>query len=373
MKYIKLILIMILVLPLTGCYNYRELNDLGITGAIGITKENDEYKLFIEVLKTEKTSEKAQMPKFVLFESRGKTIQEAVRNSILESAKRLYANHLYILVIDEELAYEGINDIMDLFFRDPESRKQFYVLISKSDMYELLDTESLLETVNSKSIVDRLEANDKYLNNIVPLTFSKLLSIYVNPNKEMVMPSIKLVDTKEEREDLPKKKIVIDDTAIFKNDKLIGYINNDEALYYNIILNDVKDSVLDTLYKDSYMTIEINSSNTKIDINNRKIKINIDIIGNIAEINSDVDLTNPDTINDIEKTYEKHISDNSHKLINKIIDDYNSDIFGFVDLIYKKDYKNYNSNINLKDLEFDIKVDVTLKYKGNGAYELNEN
>ena len=29
MKYIKLILIIIILVPLTGCYNYRELNDLG--------------------------------------------------------------------------------------------------------------------------------------------------------------------------------------------------------------------------------------------------------------------------------------------------------------------------------------------------------
>ena len=53
MKYLKLFLTIVLIIPLTGCYNYRELNDLGITTAIGITKENNEYKLIIEVLKTD--------------------------------------------------------------------------------------------------------------------------------------------------------------------------------------------------------------------------------------------------------------------------------------------------------------------------------
>ena len=373
MKYLKLLLVIVILIPMTGCYNYRELNDLGITGAIGITKENDEYKLIIEVLKTEKSGEKAEMPKFVIFESTGKTIQEAVRRSILESAKRLYANHLYILVIDENLAKEGINDIMDLFFRDPESRKQFYVLISKSDIHELLDTNSLLETVNSKSIVDRLESNDKYLNNIVPLTFSRLLSIYVNPNKEMVMPTIKLVDNKTEQKDLPNKKIIIDNTAIFKNDKLVGYINNEESLYYNLILNDVKDSVLSVPYKDSYMTIEINNSDTKINVKNKNFKINIKLIGNIAEINSNVNLTDPNSINEIEKVYEKNIKDNILNLINKITNEYNTDIFGFKNLIYKKDYKNFNKNLELKDYKYEISINVNLKYKGNGAYELNEN
>ena len=83
MKYIKLILIIIILIPLTGCYNYRELNDLGITTAIGISKKNDEFNLVIEVLKTDDKSEESKMPKYVLYESKGKTIQEAVRKAIL--------------------------------------------------------------------------------------------------------------------------------------------------------------------------------------------------------------------------------------------------------------------------------------------------
>ena len=373
MKYLKLILTIVLIIPLTGCYNYRELNDLGITTAIGITKENNEYKLIIEVLKTDKsTSEDAKTPKFVLYESNGKTIQEAVRNAILESPKRLYANHLYMLLIDEKLARDDISDIMDLFFRDPESRKQFYVLVTKEDIKEVLSTRPLLEDINAKCVIDRLEVNDKFLSNTIPITFSKLLTKYVNPHIEMVMPSLILEDSITSNEDDPKKKIVISNTAIFKNNKLVGYIDNLDTLYYNLIINDVDDTVITSLYNDKYITIEINNSNTKIDVKNKVFNIKIKLSGNIAEINNNKNLENDKTIYELERLFENDLNKNISSMINNVIDKYDSDIFGFTDLIYKKDYKNYSDNINLKDLKFNIDTTVTLKYKGNGAKGINE-
>ena len=39
----KIILIIFIVL-LTGCYDYRELNDIAIISGVGISKEDNEYK-----------------------------------------------------------------------------------------------------------------------------------------------------------------------------------------------------------------------------------------------------------------------------------------------------------------------------------------
>lgn len=357
MKYIKIIIIGLCIILITGCYNYRELNDLGITTAVGISKDGDNYNLVIEVLKTETSSNEENKIETILYESSGKTIQEALRRAILKSPKRLYANHLYMILIDEELAKDGISSIMDLFFRDVESRKQFYVLISKDNIKEVLNTK---DEITAKSLVERLKVNDDYLSNTTPITFSKLLTKYANPNIEMVIPSVKLND----------KEIVIDNTAIFKGDKLIGYIDEHESLYYSLIMNNVSDTVLTSLYKNEYTTIEIDNTNTHIDVSNNKFKTKITLSGYIAEINSKVDLTNPITIKEIENTFEEDLKNNIAEFIQNIIDKYDTDIFGFKDLTYKKDFKNYN-NFNLKELNFDIDIDISLKYKGNGVKELN--
>ena len=372
MKYLKIFIILIFVIIITGCHNYRELNDLGITGAIGISKDGDDFKLTFEVLKTEASAEKQEGPEYVIFESKGKTVQEASRRAILESSKRLYINHLSVLIIDEKLAKEGIREIMDLFFRDPESRKQFYVLISKADINKVMNTKGLLENLNSKSITDRLEVNKDFLANVVPITFSKMLSKYVNPNVDIIIPTVTLIKNENASKDEPENKVVIDDTAIFKKDKLVGYLNNEEALYLNLLCNEVKDSVLTAFNEKNYSTIEINKASTKVNVKNLTIKYNIKLSGNIAEINDVYNLNNPDTIKNLEKLYEDKLNKEIPKMIKKIIDDYDSDIFGFIDLIYKKDYKNYNDKLSLKDIKYEIRTEVELKYKGNGAYELNE-
>ena len=356
MKYIKLLIILLCILSLTGCYNYRELNDLGIATAIGISMEDNEYKLAIEVVETEGSTE--ETPKYTLIESRSKTVEEALRHSILKSSKRLYINHLSLLIIDETLAESGIKDIIDLFFRDSESRKQFYVLISKVSIKDLLSTETPLISINSKSIKERLETNDKYLNNVSTITFSKLLSDYVNPYKEIVIPSITLKDD----------EITLEDSAIFKEDKLVGYISNDDTLYYNFILNNVDDTVISI--KDIKTSIEMNESKTHLDIHNNHININIEMNGNITEIN-DIDLTNPNGINYIENIYENYLNSNISNMIHNTIYKYDSDIFGFKDLVYKKDYQNIDK-FNLKDLNIKVNTKVNIKYKGNGASIINE-
>ena len=370
MKYLKLVLVIILLIPITGCYNYRELDDLGITTAIGVTKENNEYKLIIEVLRTEGESDEATEPQYVLFETKGKTIQEALRNTILESSKRLYINHLSLLIIDETLAKEGIHDIMDLFFRDSESRKQFYVLVSKVPINELLNTKTLLTNINSKSIFERMKTNDDYLNNVVTITFSKLLTKYVNPNKELVIPSITLEENNITEEN--EKRIILSDTAIFKDDKLIGYLNNDETLYYNLIEDEVDDTVISIEDNDKYSSVEMNFNNTIIDVNNKDINIRIEMFGNIAEMNYDIDLTNPNSITYLEKLYENYLNIEISKIIHKVINEYDTDIFGFKDLIYKNDFKNFNTNIKLKDLNIIVDTKISIKSKGNGVYKLNE-
>ena len=358
MKYLKIIIIILFITITTGCYNYRELNDLGITTSVGISKKGDTYNLVIEVLKTETLSSDENKIETILYESSGSTIQEALRRAILLSPKRLYANHLYMILIDEEVARDGISSVMDLFFRDAESRKQFYVLISKDDIKKVLKNS---DGITAKSLVERLKVNDDYLSNTTPITFSKLLTKYVNPNIEMVIPSVKL----------DNNDVVISNTGIFKGDKLVGYIDEHESLYYSLIMNNVSDTVLTSLYKNEYTTIEIDNTDTAINVSNNTFKIKIDLSGYIAEINSKVDLTNPKVIEEIETTFEKDLKCRISYFIKNIINKYDTDIFGFKDLIYKKDFKNYKEDMDLKDLEFNIDIDISLKYKGNGAKELN--
>ena len=66
------------------------------------------------------------------------------------------------------------------------------------------------------------------------------------------------------------------------------------------------------------------------------------------------------------------------KNINEVRTEYNSDIFSFLDNIYKKDYKTYKTiknnwyNSNYQELELSVKVDLTVIAKGKVMEAINE-
>ena len=125
MRY-KLIVIIIAMILLNGLNNSRELNDLAIVSAIGIDKEDGNFKVSAIVLNPEKqdsgSSSSSASNKMIVYEKTASSVQEAIRSMILESPKRLYLAHMELLLISEEVAKKDLANALDFFIRDNESK-----------------------------------------------------------------------------------------------------------------------------------------------------------------------------------------------------------------------------------------------------------
>lgn len=388
MRKLKILIIIILLFSLCGCYNYRELNEIAIVSAIGIDKTDDGYKMAVQIMNTKKegqdTNSSGSQPKFIVYTAEGKTIQGILRDFVLESPRRLYATHLQLLVISEDLAKDGISDILDWFARDSESRKQFYVLVSENSQSEdILNTLTSLETLNSKKITSNIDTDTRFLGVAEQTTFENVLATYLNDKQELVLPSIRLEgdsDAGEKNSNIeqssPKTQIFLSPLAVFKDDKMLGYLTKEESIAMSFIKNKLKSTVIDYKCSDNdYISSEIISSKTSLqpDISSNKPKVTIKINGkaNINEINCDWDLENNETILKINKMLEQKIENIINDSIDSINQRFDSDIFGFKDLFYKKDPKYYKTikdqltDENLKKLDVKVEVDMSLPQKGN--------
>ena len=388
MRKLKILIIIILLFSLCGCYNYRELNEIAIVSAIGIDKTDDGYKMAVQIMNTKKegqdTNSSGSQPKFIVYTAEGKTIQGILRDFVLESPRRLYATHLQLLVISEDLAKDGISDILDWFARDSESRKQFYVLVSENNQTEdILNTLTSLETLNSKKITSNIDTDTRFLGVAEQTTFENVLATYLNDKQELVLPSIRLEgdsDAGEKNSNIeqssPKTQIFLSPLAVFKDDKMLGYLTKEESIAMSFIKNKLKSTVIDYKCSDNdYISSEIISSKTSLqpDISSNKPKVTIKINGkaNINEINCDWDLENNETILKINKMLERKIENIINDSIDSISQRFDSDIFGFKDLFYKKDPKYYKTikdqltDENLKKLDVKVEVDMSLPQKGN--------
>lgn len=379
----KILFIIPLILLLTGCYNYREINELAIVSGISITKEGNDIKLTTEVInpKKEQDASSGEEPEFITYTKKAKSIQEAIRKMIQESPRKMYGAHIEILIIDEKIAKKDLMDILDFFARDPEIRSEFKVLIGKND--DILKITTPLEKISSQNIRDSLENNSKYLGYANVVTYHELISNVLNPNKELVLPVISLKGNQKEGEE---KENILDTTnkanpylsgmAIFKNNQLKGYLTEKEELIYNMLTNEAKNFFIRTNNKDNqYVVHKIIRFSSKMEFNKKAKEIEITLKGNaaIAEVNEKIDLENLNEVSNLEKELNKELKKTVEDSIQNIKNKYNSDIFGFRDLIYKTDPK-YYKEINkdwYKGIFQNIKVNVKVEVKGKEKGSLN--
>ena len=262
-------LFLIILFLFSGCYNYQELNEIAIVSAIGIDKEDDLYNISIQVIDVENKD-----AKFTLYESKGKSIQEALNNTSKKISKNIYLNSIEIMIINNEIAKADINDILNLFYRKNEVNKLFYVLISEGKSKDILKTITPQEKINSKKIKQTLEMDNKYYGASRIVTFEELLKNYIE-NKEIVLPSIYIENN----------TVKLGPLILFNNK--FTYLTEEESIFYNLIDNKVKSTYLTIeCDKNKYITLQLTNIKNSIKNNNLYIKSN----AYIKELNCNYDL-----------------------------------------------------------------------------------
>lgn len=381
---IKIFIIMLFCLFFSGCYNYHELDQLAITSAIGIDKGEDyKYKVTVQVLNTKKSAKEAassELPDFIIYDAEADTIQEALRKIILESSRRIYANHIQIMVIGDEVARDGIYDILDLFFRNSESRKQFQVIVAKdTTANDILSVLTPGETLSAQNINDTIKIDNRYFGVNEIITFEQMVSDYMSSTKEIVLPTVSIVGNidkgmsqKNIEKTEAKTKLFNNSMAIFKDDKLIDYLSIDDSILLNFIRGKINNTIITYKCDDNFVVAE--SFNTKESLSvddNLDVKIKIKANLNLNEVNCNIDLENSKEIDKLEKNLENTLKNDLEDFLINSIDKYNTDVFGIRDNLYKnypkfyKEIKNDWYNEYFKNLNFDIDVDFKILEKGN--------
>lgn len=380
MKKIKYLL---LLLPfLSGCYNYRELNEIGITTAISIDYDEN-FKVIAQVINPVKQQDASTSgePSFVNFSSEGDSLQEAFRSVILESPRQLYGSHLQIIILSEEIVNNHLFEVLDFFTREPEIRSEVNVIIAQDPKdLEGITIQTLLNDLSSSTILDALKSQNKKEGVTLEITLNDLTNMYLNPYLEITMPSMTVEGNlgqgqKEENitETVADAKTKIGTTAIFKENNLLGFLSIQESKMVNLIKNNFSDSILQFEYNDGYIVFEPNRVKSKVeaDVKNNKVIVTIKGYAKINEVGTIVNLEDTKEIEKIKDFLNESIENSVKDTFNSIRDKYNTDIFGFQDLYYKTDpnyfkenYKNWYEDA-FPNLEIDVNSNLKLYEKGN--------
>lgn len=392
MKKIKIFLFLVAALLLTGCGNYRELNDLAITTGIAFDIKDDQYIVSYMIANSNKaeTDSKDSETKITVYEGKGNTISSAYMDLNSKNPKIPYIGHLEVVIISEDLAKKGILEALDFLIRNPESRKEFYIVLSKNvEAGTLLKTLAPLESFPSQNIAGIIKSNKDEQSTIVMQKYSDVITNMIDEGVEPIINGIELDGNKEEgqmQESLekatPSATIKIDTIGIFKKDKLLGWSTHDETVGINIINNSTGFVLLETKCDDKYMTSTLKDIKTEpvitFEKNIPKIKLKIKADGAILEMQCKRNLEETKVMKELEKDFSERLKQIINETLNTAQKEYKSDIFGFGNYIYKNNLKKWNV-INDKwdeeifpNITIDVAVDINLSNKGSLEQSLKE-
>ena len=343
MKKIKYLIILLPLL--TGC-NYRELNKLGITTAVSIDYQNNNYNIIAEVVNPIKQQDasSANNSPFITFKNSAPSLQEAFRNIVLESPRQLYAAHLEIIVLSEEIVNNHLKEFLEYFTRDPETRTEIKIIIAKTDKsIKGISLQTLLTNFSSSNILESLELQSQVLGVTYEVTINELLNMYIDPYLEVTLPSMTLYGNEEigdEKENIttssPKATVKIGTTAITKDNKILGYLSIEE-----------------------------------VDIKNNKIKIELSGYSKTKEVQTNIDIKNKKEVEKLNQHFNKELEKEIINTFNNIKENYNTDIFGFRQLYYHTDHKYFKEKCNnwyediYPNIKLEVKSNIKLYEKGN--------
>lgn len=385
----KIFLIIFLCLFLSGCGNYAELDKLAIVTGVAIDKKGNDYEISYLVANSPKgqTSSKEGEAKTTVYSGTGKTIPDAAMVIEQKSPKKIYLGHVNVVIISEDIAKDGFFKVADWLFRSPETRKQFYLLQAKNDKAkDIIKIISPLESFPSQSIATLLESNRDSKSASTTTTYNNFVGYVLEEGADPILPTITIhgnIKKGSEQSNIettePIAYLTLGPLAIFKEDKLVGYATTKESELINLIQNKIKEIKFSLTFKNDALSIDSYNLKTKLSIEDEShITLTITGTGNIYNINSNIDISNPKEIKKIENLWNKSLQKSLKKLIRKMQDKYHADIFGFGNKIYSTYPKKWNqlkkdwNNKYFKEVKVKIKSNLKIPDTGSLKDTLTE-
>lgn len=372
------------LLMVTGCWNRRELNELALVVAMSIDKCDEGYEITAQVVEpNEVASQKGgggRTP-VTAYSEKGKYIFETIRRMTTLSPRKLYFSHLQMLVVGEEIAKDGISKPLELLTRDPEFRKDFYIAVAKGVKgKEVLENLTSIEKIPANKLHSSLETSEKAWAPTVAVQMDELVEALTSEGKNAVLTGITIRGNAEKAATMenvtriePYGRLKYKDIAIFRKDKLVGWLNEKESKGFNYITDNVTNTVGDVPCPgNDRLIVEIIRSKSKVSgkiINGKpKIDINIFAEANIGEVACKIDLTKPETIRKLEKSVDKVNVDILHTSIKKA-QELGVDIYGFGEAIHRADPKAWRTlkkdwNNHFKELEVQVHSNIKIRRTG---------
>lgn len=373
MKRIKGVCILLEIVIFTsifqGCWDMREINELGLVMAVGVDKKGDsEFSVTVQVAKPNEAGSSNQgsgsEPTWV-GTADGKTIFDAIRNVAKISSRRIMWAHNNIIIIGEDVAKDGITPIIDFFTHNVELRMKTWVAVVNGDARKYIEAKTGMESIPALALA-RLYKYNELPGKSVKSDMLTVFRDYKSDTQEVIISQLNMVPNASKAD----AQVELAGAGVFKHDKLVGFLNPDETRGINFVRHKLRNSIISVaspLLDDKRVAVELGNIDTDIktkiidDLPQINIKISTD--GNIAEQDKPSNISIEVFKKEIENLLQAKIKGDVEDALRKLQTDFNSDVVAFGRIVHIQNKNAWNKNLQYKWGETFKKVAVKVEVK----------
>ncbi|MDP4093620.1 MAG: Ger(x)C family spore germination protein [Bacillota bacterium] len=370
MRKIRMLYLLLFIIFSTfifsGCWDLREINELGLVTAVGIDKGNSPNRYSVTVQIANPTSQKSsdnkgsqQGNEVWIGTEEGASLFDAVRKLVNISSRRIMWAHNNVIIIGESMAKEGIIPIVDYFTHNPELRLKTAIVIAKGEAKNYITAKVGMESPSGVSFI--------FLEGYRALTAesveSHMLEVSTELENEYGNPLISEVSLKEATmqsgsEDSKKKSsetIELSGAALFKKDKMLGWLSPEEARGVSWMLNETDDTVV------TVTDPEYGNKNVAVETMNVRAKIKSEVINGIPHFSVHIsgkgkiveeDGTTSQSMSEVkeyaEKLVDKKIEDEIKNSMEVVQKKYGVDVLGFAAIVHAQNKREWDNGLKYK-------------------------
>lgn len=355
-KLFGLSICILILLMSAGCWSKKEPKDLAIVNSI-IYDINDvgAYQVTVELMDlTGSGNDKGgggESPgkKYITQTAQGNTFREALANVSANVEKIIYGGHNHVRFFTETAAHSDMAAALDNFLRDHLTDETPFMVVIKGENPEMIYKTNLgLSDSVGVFINSMATSQQKTTSKSVFVTTLDFARDFFDDGKEPVAGLVEVAKSKSENQNAASNgsekedqyKIIYEGLAAFKNDKLVGYFNGIETRAYNFITGNIGVALISVPIKDSYAICEVTDASSDIKANiegkNAAIHVKIEAKMRIVANGSDVNVSEPNVMKEVEGLFNKQLLPEIIAAISKAQTEFKSDIFGFGNSVHSQ-------------------------------------
>lgn len=371
------VLILLVCLFLPGCWDLTEPERLGLVMAVGIDRgPKDKIKISCAEINVRTIgggmtgSGGGNDPPFHVHSGTGATVFDAIRRLSQQAPYRLFFAHAQVIIFSEELARErGIKPVIDFFERNEEMRRSTWLIIAKKgQMEKVINANMPIKTSKGQflgGIIDYRNRNSFF----APSRIGDFIEMYSESGSEPYTAGVNLKPVYDGENpasfgtvEKPRSAdTLIMDTAVFKQEKMVGWLNDRESRGLLWVKGEVGGGILTSHVEGKALSFEILRADSKVkpEIKEGKITMNIEIKveSNIGESEMNLDFSKTKVIEEVQKLQAAEVKKEILMALEKSRQ-LESDVFGFGRNIYAKYPEQW---LQIKDHWYDYYPEIEIK------------